>query len=59
MDTTPKVGETLTTSKSDITGIVQEVVEHATTPGLFRVRILVDGGTPDAFEKWTMVKVTA
>ena len=57
LDTTPKVGETLTTGKSGITGTVVEVVEHETTPDLFRVRIVVDSGTPDEFEKLTMVRI--
>lgn len=55
----PRVGETLTTSASALVGIVREVVAHDTTPDLFRVRITVDAGTPDEFDKWTMVKVTA
>jgi hypothetical protein len=38
-------------------GIVREVVAHDTTPDLFRVRITVDAGTPDAFDKWTMVRI--
>jgi hypothetical protein len=55
----PRVGETLTTSASALVGIVREVVAHDTTPDLYRVRITVDANTPDAFDKWTMVKVTA
>jgi hypothetical protein len=52
-DTLPRVGDTLTTSASALVGIVREVVAHDTTPDLFRVRITVDAGTPDAFDKWT------
>ncbi len=51
------MGETLTTSASALVGIVREVVAHDTTPDLFRVRITVDADTPDAFDKWTMVRV--
>ena len=58
-ETVPTVGSTLTTSASALVGIVREVVAHDTTPNLYRVRITVDAGTPDAFDKWTMVKVTA
>jgi hypothetical protein len=54
----PRVGDTLTTSASALVGIVREVVAHDTTPDLFRVRITVDAGTPDEFDKWTMVRVT-
>lgn len=54
----PRVGETLTTSASALVGIVREVVAHETTPDLYRVRITVDADTSDAFDKWTMVKVT-
>jgi hypothetical protein len=53
----PRVGDTLTTSASALVGIVREVVAHDTTPDLFRVRITVDAGTPDEFDKWTMVRV--
>jgi len=55
----PTVGSTLTTSASALVGIVREVVAHDTTPNLYRVRITVDAGTPDEFDKWTMIKVTA
>jgi hypothetical protein len=58
-ETVPTVGSTLTTSASALVGIVREVVAHDTTPNLYRVRITVDAGTPDEFDKWTMVKVTA
>ena len=54
----PIIGEILTTSASALVGIVREVVAHDTTPNLYRVRITVDADTPDAFDKWTMVKVT-
>ena len=54
----PTVGSTLTTSASALVGIVREVVAHDTTPDLFRVRITVDAGTPDEFDKWTMVRVS-
>jgi hypothetical protein len=56
-DTLPRVGDTLTTSASALVGIVREVVAHDTTPDLFRVRITVDAGTPDEFDKWTMVRI--
>jgi hypothetical protein len=54
----PTVGSTLTTSASALVGIVREVVAHDTTPDLFRVRITVDAGTPDEFDKWTMIRVS-
>jgi hypothetical protein len=54
----PQVGDTLTTSASALVGIVREVVAHDTTPDLFRVRITIDADTLDAWDKWTMVKVT-
>jgi hypothetical protein len=53
----PTVGSTITTSASALVGIVREVVAHDTTPNLYRVRITVDAGTPDEFDKWTMVRV--
>jgi hypothetical protein len=56
-ETAPRVGDTLTTSASALVGIVREVVAHDTTPDLFRVRITVDSGTPDEFDKWTMVRI--
>jgi hypothetical protein len=55
----PTVGSTITTSASALVGIVREVVAHDTTPDLFRVRITVDAGTPDEFDKWTMVRVAS
>ena len=55
----PRVGETLTTSASALVGIVREVVAHDTTPNLYRVRLTIDADTPDAWDKWTMVKVTS
>ena len=55
----PRVGETLTTSASALVGIVREVVAHDTTPDLYRVRITVDADTPEPWDKWTMVRVTA
>lgn len=53
------MGETLTTSASALVGIVREVVAHDTTPNLYRVRLTIDADTPDAWDKWTMVRVTA
>jgi hypothetical protein len=55
----PTVGSTITTSASALVGIVREVVAHDTTPDLYRVRITVDAGTPDEFDKWTMVRVAS
>lgn len=50
------VGDTYITTASGVVGIVREIVAHDTTPDLYRVRITVDAGTPDAFDKWTMYR---
>ena len=46
---TPVIGETFTTQKSGVSGIVQEVV--ANQNGTFRVRLDVNGQ-----ERWTTLK---
>lgn len=43
------LGDTLTTTKSGITGIIREIVENET--GSLRVRIEIEDGS----EKWTTV----
>lgn len=48
MANTPKIGETITTTKSGITGKVEEVVKNAS--GSVRVRLTTDNG-----ERWTTV----
>ena len=53
------VGDTYTTTASGVVGIVREIVAHDTTPNLYRVRLTIDADTPDAWDKWTMVKVTS
>lgn len=52
----PRVGDTYTTSASGVSGIVREIVAHETTSDLYRIRITVDPGTPDSFDKWTMYR---
>ena len=44
-----EVGQTLTTQKSGVSGVVQEVIQNKT--GSFRVRLDVDGQP-----RWTTVK---
>ena len=44
-----EIGQTFTTAKSGVTGVVQEVVENKS--GSFRVRLDVNGET-----RWTTVK---
>lgn len=52
MANTPKIGETITTTKSGITGKVEEVVKNAS--GSVRVRLTVDGKP-----RWTTIKQQA
>jgi hypothetical protein len=49
MANTPKIGETITTTKSGVTGKVQEVIKNAS--GSVRVRLEVDGKP-----RWTTIK---
>jgi hypothetical protein len=49
MAKTPKIGETITTTKSGITGKVEEIVKNAS--GSVRVRLEVDGKP-----RWTTIK---
>lgn len=49
MTTTPKIGETITTAKSGVSGKVEEVVKNAN--GSLRVRLNVEGT-----ERWTTIK---
>lgn len=49
MANTPKIGETITTAKSGVSGVVQEVVKNAS--GSVRVRLSVNGT-----DRWTTVK---
>jgi hypothetical protein len=48
MAKTPKVGETITTAKSGVSGVVQEVVPNAS--GSVRVRLDVNGQ-----DRWTTI----
>ena len=47
--TTPKIGETFTTAKSGVSGIVQEVVKNDN--GSYRIRLSVNGQ-----DRWTTAK---
>jgi len=49
MANTPKIGETITTAKSGVSGVVQEVVKNAS--GSVRVRLSVNGT-----DRWNTVK---
>ena len=49
MAKTPKIGETITTAKSGVSGVVQEVVKNSS--GSVRVRLDVHGDT-----RWTTIK---
>ncbi len=46
---TPQIGETFTTAKSGVSGIVQEVVKNDN--GSYRIRLSVNGQ-----ERWTTAK---
>lgn len=46
---TPTVGSQFTTAKSNVTGVVQEVIKNAT--GSLRIRLDVNGQ-----DRWTTVK---
>ena len=48
MANTPKIGDTITTAKSGVSGVVQEVVPNAS--GSVRVRLSVDGA-----DRWTTI----
>jgi hypothetical protein len=43
----PEIGDTLTTTKSGITGIVREIVENST--GSYRIRLELEDGS----DRWT------
>lgn len=49
MANTPKIGDTITTAKSGVSGVVQEVVPNAS--GSVRVRLEVNGQ-----DRWTTLK---
>lgn len=46
---TPKIGETFTTAKSGVSGVVQEVVKNDN--GSYRIRLSVNGQ-----DRWTTAK---